>query len=197
MKHVCAPFGGLVVAIVILAGSASAADHGPTIQIGRDRVALDDRVQVRGDHWPVGDLVNIELYGNDALDASADCDLRNSVSFAVRESGAFFGTIQIAYPPKPCPCVIRVSSAAVTAITVPIDFPSAGFEPAEQRIFGGDIPRLLDITALELHSSGKWPSWFGASADRVADIVVTNDPRHHPHRDGRERAGSHRYRRLP
>ncbi len=174
MKRVLMLISLIAIAVTVPAQPAFAGE--PSVQIGRDRVAVDDIIQIRGSRWPAGDLVTIELCGNDALDFSVDCDIRNSVSFAVRDSTEFFGALQITYPPSPCPCVVRVSSQGVPqAVTVPIDFPSAGFVPAEQQVPDADISRTIDITALEIQKTSGWTTWFGAPASWWPRVTITNN----------------------
>lgn len=155
----------------VLAGDAP----GPELTLGQEVVVYGDQLQVRGTGFPAGALAHIELCGNAALDATADCDVRGATEYAVRESGELFGVVQVRPLPQPCPCVVRVTlSGGGREVTAPIQVPDAGFVTAAERISPAGVAGGLEITGLRVTGGGGLGALVGAGQDRTAHVELTN-----------------------
>ena len=112
----------LVGGLVAIPATASAG--GPVVHVSAKTAKAGELVQVSGSGWfPVGETVQIELCGQNALNISDDCDQVDQYTAAIRSGGVFYGAVVTRIPPAPCPCVILVRnqgsfSGARTPITV-------------------------------------------------------------------------------
>ena len=167
----------LVTFLAVGAGaSASAAQApGPSATVDRDPVATGEVALVTGSGWPAGTLVRVELCGNEALDATADCAIGGSRDVGVQADGNFYATLPILEPPSPCPCVIRVSGiTAGDAVRVPVTVLGVPVAPPEQRIDVPSVSRALEVTEADVTGGGPWTSWVGGPSDRTLHLTVRN-----------------------
>jgi hypothetical protein len=99
------------VAVVTARVDAASILKGPSIDLSRSKVSLDERISVTIANFEAS-AVTISLCGNDGLRGSADCN--NEFSKGVRLNGDGTATMVqfgVATPPTPCPCIVRVFSA--------------------------------------------------------------------------------------
>ena len=100
-------------------------------------------VQVRGQNWPPKALINVALCGNNFLNGASDCVSTSGNTTTANDDGRFFTEIQVSLPPKPCPCVVHVSTPEAT-VTVDIPFEVIGAEVAPPS--GTTARRTVTIT---------------------------------------------------
>ena len=113
----------VLVPIVSTEFAAAQEPAGPTLVADRYDMSEGMFVRVSGTGWSAAGtgLVSVQVCGNGAVDASADCNLAGTAAGGVREGGTFYTGITVHRPPKPCPCVLRAYAAgSAQQVTVPI-----------------------------------------------------------------------------
>jgi len=164
-----------LLAVVAGASPSAAQTPGPSAAVDRDPIATGEVVRVTGSGWSPGSLVRVELCGNEALDATADCAIGGSRDVGVLDDGNFFAVLPVLAPPSPCPCVVRVSGiTAGDAVRVPVTVLGVPVAPPEQRIEVPSVSRALEVTEAEVTGGGPWTSWLGAPAERTLHLTVRN-----------------------
>jgi hypothetical protein len=143
----------------------------PTVSIASGEVELGESLRIEGADWPPGVLVSAIICGNGALDGSVDCDLIRSSTNAVASDGSLRLEVEIAEPPQPCPCLLRVSDAG-NQLVVDVPLEIAGVDVAEpESRFSPRGLAALEVVDVDVRGSGPVASWFGAAPRR--DLVVT------------------------
>ena len=142
------------------AAGATAASSAPAVQVDVKTAKVGELVHVTGTGWaPVGQTVQIELCGQDALNVSTDCDQADQYDAAIRAGGVFYGAVLTHIPPSPCPCVVLVANqGAFSGVRVPITIVGAASSPIPQQATSS-TPVVLSAKVLTHVSVG---AWFGA-----------------------------------
>jgi hypothetical protein len=167
--------GALSVAIsVTVLGAIPAAAARPEVTTSTQYATIGERVAVTGTGWsPVGQTVQIQLCGRNAIGLSNDCDQTNQYTAAIRPGGVFYGSLVIKAPPTPCPCVFMVTAAgSFDGVTVPITIagaPSAPLPPVTPPRRG---PPLRLVPSVDAPMSVS--SWFGGPKDVTLVLTVRN-----------------------
>jgi hypothetical protein len=144
----------------------------PTVEVDRTGTAEGEEVLVRGEGWPKGATLIVELCGHGGLDGSVDCDVPHQRTAGVGAGGTFASALTVGLPPKPCPCVVKatdqgthISATASIAVaglaTVPITEDS---EPV----------RSIEISSMEVTGGGTIAELFGAGGRRVLELTLVN-----------------------
>ncbi len=160
------------VAPVAVLGAAPAAAAGPTVVTSTSYAVIGELVGVSGSGWsPVGQTVQIQLCGRNAIDLSNDCDQTNQYSAAIRAGGIFYGSLTVRPPPTPCPCVFLVTAAgSFDGVKVPITIAGAPSAPLPAATPPGPPVRLSPKIEAPVSVS----SWFGGPKDATLVLTVTN-----------------------
>ena len=118
--------GGLCVALASVGvGSAAAAGttssvttSTPTVQADPQEAAPGETVTLTIEGFDAH-TVTASICGNEARRGSGDCDMTGSVGIVLNAAdGPTVAVIPVTAPPVPCPCVVRVSTAAFDQIGV-------------------------------------------------------------------------------
>ena len=168
---------------VTVPGRAVGAATEPLVSLGQSSVELGGQVFVTGAGWGLdGNLVQVQVCGNNAINRSQDCALGSSVSAALRNNGEFSVRLTVAQPPAPCPCVVRVTSQATSAgVNEPIEIIGA---PIADLDISNLVPsRAVAVTEMHFEPQHSLSSMFGGSLkgtlvltlESTADVVV-RDP---------------------
>jgi hypothetical protein len=111
-----------LLAAVVLATSASAADDGRTVVLDRTEANLGEHVAVTIDGFQARS-VTISICGNEGRRGSSDCNMAESEAVRLSPASSTVADMPVAAPPVPCPCIVFVASAgsaetAIAPITV-------------------------------------------------------------------------------
>ena len=91
---------------------------GPTVAVDRKEVKPGDPVVLTISGFTKS-FVNVAFCGNAARQGSADCNMAASAGFDLDFVDApTVYKLKVATPPKPCPCVVRVSNGSLGEIAV-------------------------------------------------------------------------------
>jgi hypothetical protein len=134
------------------------------------QLTVDQLVAVTGTGWPAGSGITAFLCGNNFLNGTTDCDLTGGGQAIATRDGTFQLTVDVALPPKPCPCVIHV---ATTADPGTIDAPVVVVGASEAPPAKDATSRSLDVVAT-VTGRGPWTAYFGGSAQRELTLTLTN-----------------------
>ncbi|MHB1519247.1 MAG: hypothetical protein ACYCVN_13125 [Acidimicrobiales bacterium] len=150
------------------AGAAGAAVP-PQVHTSTQYATVGQLVQVTGTGWsPVGQTVEIQICGQNALDLSNDCSQSNQYTAAIRAGGVFYGSLDVQIPPVPCPCVFLVTApGVVNGVTVPLTILGAPIvAPPPQ-------PKATNPVAVvaQLNQPLSVSGWFGGP--KVVTLVLS------------------------
>ena len=152
--------------------TAAAASASATVHVSVKTASVGDLVLVTGSGWsPVGDTVQIELCGQDALNLSDDCGLADQYTAAIRPGGVFYGALTVHLPPTPCPCVVLVRNQfGSSGLRVPITIVGAPTAPISTR---GAAPEPVAVSGKVLTSLSAG-SWFGGPRQVTLLLRIRN-----------------------
>lgn len=151
---------------------AAAASSAPSVHVSTKTVKVGELVQVTGTGWsPVGQTVQIEICGQDALNVSNDCDQADQYSAAIRSGGIFYGAVVTHLPPSPCPCVVLVTNyGAFSGVSVPITIVGARTAPIPPKA----VPATPVVVSAKVLTPVSVGAWFGAPKGVVLVLRITN-----------------------
>jgi hypothetical protein len=117
--------------------------------------------------------VSVAVCGEEARHGSADCDLASSTIVGTGADGVFGTQLVVQIPPKPCPCVVQISSVDTNdELAIPIVISGAPSVSLSARASGRPA-RPLTIQKARL-TGGSWSSWFGWGAQRTLVLTLKN-----------------------
>lgn len=161
---------GLVGSVCV--ANADAASSARLVQVSVKTAKVGELVQVTGSGWsPVGQTVQIELCGQDALNVSDDCYQADQYTAAIRAGGIFYGAVLTHLPPAPCPCVVWVANqGAFSGVSVPITIVGAPTVPIPSQT-APSTPVVLSANVDAPLSAG---ALFGAPKSVVLLLRIKN-----------------------
>lgn len=136
------------------AAAAQEVTQGSVVTIDRLEVAVGERLLVTIDGFERSPAT-ISFCGNGGARGSADCNMIGSEGVRVRPGeGPQQFYVPVSSPPKPCPCVVRVSTSAQDEVAVasvaiaghpvaPVDGTAKQLAPVEVQITAEPAPRGL------------------------------------------------------
>ena len=124
--------------------------------------------------WPATTQVQAVVCGDLAIGGSSTCAPRSSVLGYVNDDGLVEMNLVVSAPPKPCPCVIRLSSYNGPVVAVDIPFVVSG-HPVGTPPTPTLPSSLLTVTDVDLQGDTSLLSWFGAAPQKQLVITVRND----------------------
>lgn len=155
--------------------SESSAPSAPTVpreaSVSPSTARVGEIVTVRGSGWPASSVINAVVCGNNALNGQVDCDPASGAQNVSDNLGGVFLNMAASVPPRPCPCVVKISSLADSvSVTAPLEI--VGVDVAEPQR-NGNVVRALDVS---LSDSGgpTAASLFGVAASRELTLVARN-----------------------
>ncbi|MEU6895721.1 neocarzinostatin apoprotein domain-containing protein [Streptomyces sp. NPDC046557] len=167
--------GLAVVALVLLpAAPAAVADAGePTAALSLQQVAKGAGITVTGTGWRAKTLVMLLVCGQNMIGGTNSCANADGVAVAVGDDGHFTAQLPVVGPPKPCPCVVNVTSVNGDQSTVALPIKITDHPVAELPADSG-TGRLALLTGVRLEGDDGVLTWFGAPPTRKFTVTVGN-----------------------
>ncbi|MEU8432771.1 hypothetical protein AB0F18_07610 [Streptomyces sp. NPDC029216] len=155
------------------APAAPAADGKPTVALSLQEAAKGTELTATGTGWRAKTLVMLLVCGQNMIGGTNSCANADGVAVAVADDGRFTARLPVVAPPKPCPCVVNVTSVNgdQSTVAVPLkitDHPVADL-PAES-----GTARLALLTGVRLKGEDGVLTWFGAPPSRRFTATVGN-----------------------
>lgn len=174
-----AGLGGLlglsVCALTLFPAVPAAADDGPkpAVALSLKEVAKGTQISVTGTGWRAKTMVMLLVCGQNMIGGTNSCANADGIAVSVADDGHFSAQLPVVAPPKPCPCVVNVTSvngdqSTVAAPLKITDHPVADL-PAE-----GGTARLAMLTGVQLKGEDGVLTWFGAPPSRKFTVTVGN-----------------------
>lgn len=167
--------GLLACALALSAAAPAAADDGakPAVALSLKEVAKGTEIAVTGTGWRPKTMVMLLVCGQNMIGGTNSCANADGVAVSVADNGQFSAQLPVVAPPKPCPCVVNVTSvngdqSTVAAPLKITDHPVADL-PAE-----GGTARLALLTGVQLKGGDGVLTWFGAPPVRKFTVTVGN-----------------------
>ncbi|MFD6985571.1 hypothetical protein ACFWAX_33515 [Streptomyces sp. NPDC059956] len=161
-------------ALALSAAAPAAADDGkPAVALSLKEAAKGTEIAVTGTGWRPKTMVMLLVCGQNMIGGTNSCANADGVAVSVADDGHFSAQLPVVAPPKPCPCVVNVTSVNGDQSTVgaPLkitDHPVADL-PAE-----GGTARLALLTGVQLKGEDGVLTWFGAPPGRKFTVTVGN-----------------------
>ncbi|MFD0271699.1 neocarzinostatin apoprotein domain-containing protein [Streptomyces sp. NPDC127106] len=155
------------------APSAAADEDEPAVALTPQEAAKGTEITVTGTGWPAKTLVMLLLCGQNMIGGTNSCANADGAAVSTGGDGRFTARLAVVAPPKPCPCVVNVTSvggdrATVAAPVKITDHPVAEL-PAEP-----GTPRLAMLSGVRLAGEDGILTWFGAPPGRTFTVTVGN-----------------------
>lgn len=165
---------GLAVCVLaLLPSAASAADGTPTAALSLQEAAKGAGLTVTGTGWRAGTLVMLLVCGQNMIGGTNSCANADGVAVAVGDDGHFTARLPVVGPPKPCPCVVNVTSVNGDQSTVALPIKITDHPVAELPAESG-TGRLALLTGVRLEGDDGVLTWFGAPPTRKFTVTVGN-----------------------
>ncbi len=155
------------VSVSHVAAAAESTALSPSMTVSPVSISAGDKVTVRGQGWPEGQLVDLSICGNGGDGGSANCNRSGAATIGVGSDGEFGATILGVIPPVACPCVVRGVAGVYTA-TQPLEVVGAPLRTAPEAIA---VPVVASVVVT---GSGPPAAWFGGSPERDVVVGITN-----------------------
>ncbi|MFB0628633.1 hypothetical protein [Streptomyces sp. AB3(2024)] len=169
-----AALAGLAALALLPAAAPAAADTGkPAVALSLQEAAKGTEIAVDGTGWRARTMVMLLVCGQNMIGGTNSCANADGVAVAVGDDGHFAARLPVVAPPKPCPCVVNVTSVNgdQSTVAVPLkitDHPVADL-PAES-----GTARLAVLTGVRLTGDDGVLTWFGAPPGRKFRVTVGN-----------------------
>ncbi|MGP3686472.1 hypothetical protein ACTVZO_17500 [Streptomyces sp. IBSNAI002] len=166
--------GLAVCALALLPAPPAAADEGKAaVALSLQEAAKGTEITVTGTGWRAKTLVMLLVCGQNMIGGTNSCANADGVAVSVGDDGRFAAQLPVVAPPKPCPCVVNVTSvngdqSTVAAALKITDHPVAEL-PAES-----GTARLAMLTGVRLEGDDGVLTWFGAPPSRTFKVTVGN-----------------------
>jgi hypothetical protein len=163
-------------AVLPLAGSVTAAGAPapqPRIHLSATVVVPGQRIVISGLDWPYLTSVDVALCGADAVDGSADCSVTETATMVATHRGILESYISVVLPPRPCPCVMLVTSAN-SDFTEKIPVKIVGAPTVPVRRLTPTVTPAPSITDLRVVGSTTFVSSMGGAAPREVEFRIRN-----------------------
>ncbi|MFD9410930.1 hypothetical protein ACFWBN_28445 [Streptomyces sp. NPDC059989] len=166
--------GLAVCALALLpAAPATAADGKPAVTLSLQEAAKGTEITVNGTGWPAKTLVMLLVCGQNMIGGTNSCANADGTAVSVAEDGRFTARLPVVAPPKPCPCVVNVTSVNGDQSTVATALKITDHPVAELPAESGTA-RLAMLTGVRLEGDDGVLTWFGAPPSRKFKVTVGN-----------------------
>ncbi|MFF4329572.1 hypothetical protein ACFYZT_24060 [Streptomyces sp. NPDC001591] len=168
--------GAALVALALAllpATPAPAADGKPTVALSLQEAAKGTELTATGTGWRAGTLVMLLVCGQNMIGGTNSCANADGVALSVAGDGRFTARLPVTAPPKPCPCVVNVTSVNGDQSTVAVPLKITGHPVADLPPESG-TGRLALLTGARLKGEDGVLTWFGAPPSRRFTATVGN-----------------------
>ncbi|MGW0391915.1 hypothetical protein ACWDYJ_13695 [Streptomyces sp. NPDC003042] len=164
----------LALALAVAGGAPAAADEGKAAAaLSLQEAAKGTEITVTGTGWRPRTLVMLLVCGQNMIGGTNSCANADGVAVAVADDGRFAAQLPVVAPPKPCPCVVNVTSVNGDQSTVAIPLKITDHPVAELPAESGTA-RLAMLTGVRLRGEDGVLTWFGAPPSRRFTVTVGN-----------------------
>ncbi|MGW0398945.1 neocarzinostatin apoprotein domain-containing protein [Streptomyces sp. NPDC003002] len=166
--------GPAACALALFPASPAAADEGkPTVALSLQEAAQGTDITVTGTGWRAETMVMLLVCGQNMIGGTNSCANADGVAVAAAADGHFAAQLAVVAPPKPCPCVVHVTSVNGDRSTVAVPLKITGHPVAELPAESGTA-RLAMLTGVRLEGEDGVLTWFGAPPRRKFTATVGN-----------------------
>lgn len=167
--------GLAVCALALFPAPPAAADAGePAVALSLQEAAQGTEITVTGTGWRAKTLVMLLVCGQNMIGGTNSCANADGAAVSVADDGHFAAQLPVVAPPKPCPCVVNVTSVNGDQSTVAAALKITGHPVAELPTESGGTGRLAVLTAVRLEGDDGVLTWFGAPPSRRFKVTVGN-----------------------
>ncbi|WP_392892262.1 hypothetical protein [Streptomyces sp. LN699] len=152
---------------------AAAAETKPTVALSLQEVVKGTGITVTGAGWRSKTMVMLLVCGQNMIGGTNSCANADGVAVAVADDGRFTAQLPVVEPPKPCPCVVNVTSVNGDQSTVAAPLKITDHPVAELPTDSGTA-RLAVLTGVRLEGDDGVLTWFGAPPTRKFTVTVGN-----------------------
>lgn len=92
------------------ATAATAAEGKPAVALSLQEAAKGTEITVTGTGWRAKTLVMLLVCGQNMIGGTNSCANADGTAVSVGDDGHFTARLPVVAPPKPCPCVVNVTS---------------------------------------------------------------------------------------
>ncbi|MCX5378002.1 hypothetical protein [Streptomyces sp. NBC_00091] len=156
-----------------VAAPAGAAEGKPAAVLSLQEAAKGTEITVTGTGWRAKTLVMLLVCGQNMIGGTNSCANADGVAVAVADDGHFAAQLPVVEPPKPCPCVVNVTSVNGDQSTVAVPLKITGHPVAELPAESGTA-RLAMLTGVRLKGEDGVLTWFGAPPGRKFTATLGN-----------------------
>ncbi|MFD3803567.1 hypothetical protein ACFWTC_08015 [Streptomyces sp. NPDC058619] len=161
-------------ALALLPAAPAVADEGkPAVALSLQEAAKGTEITVTGTGWRPKTLVMLLVCGENMIGGTNSCANADGVAVAVADDGRFAAQLPVVAPPKPCPCVVNVTSVNGDQSTVAAPLEITDHPVAELPAASGTA-RLAMLTGVELEGGDGVLTWFGSPPSRKFKVTVGN-----------------------
>ncbi|MFE7186045.1 hypothetical protein [Streptomyces erythrochromogenes] len=153
--------------------AAAVAEAEPTVALSLQEAAKGTEITVTGTGWRARTLVMLLVCGQNMIGGTNSCANADGAAVSVAEDGRFTAQLPVAAPPKPCPCVVNVTSVNGDRSTVAVPLEITDHPVAELPAASG-TGRLAMLTGVRLEGEDGVLTWFGAPPARKFKVTVGN-----------------------
>ncbi|MET9962592.1 hypothetical protein ABZ128_26595 [Streptomyces sp. NPDC006326] len=170
---------GLAVCVLALvpgawgAAPAGAAEDKPGVALSLQEAAKGTELTVTGTGWHSRTLVMVLLCGQNMIGGTNSCANADGTAVSAGDDGRFTARLPVVAPPKPCPCVVNVTSVGGDQATVAVPLKITDHPVAELPAESGTA-RLAMLTGVRLKGEDGVLTWFGAPPTRKFTVTVGN-----------------------
>ncbi|MFF4103546.1 hypothetical protein [Streptomyces sp. NPDC001903] len=166
---------GLALCALLLfpAPAAVAAEGKPAVALSLQEAAKGAEITVTGTGWRAKTLVMLLVCGQNMIGGTNSCANAEGAAVSVGDDGRFAAQLAVAAPPKPCPCVVNVTSVNGDQSTVAAPLKITDHPVAELPAESGTA-RLAMLTGVRLEGEDGVLTWFGAPPSRKFTVTVGN-----------------------
>ncbi|MDK9495814.1 neocarzinostatin apoprotein domain-containing protein [Streptomyces katrae] len=155
------------------AAPAAAAEGKPAAALSLQEAAKGTEITVTGTGWRPKTLVMLLVCGQNMIGGTNSCANADGAAVSVTDDGRFTARLPVAEPPKPCPCVVNVTSVNGDQSTVAVPIRITGHPVADLPAESGTA-RLAMLTGVRLRGEDGVLTWFGAPPGRTFTATVGN-----------------------
>ncbi|MFD7559325.1 hypothetical protein ACFV9E_32955 [Streptomyces sp. NPDC059835] len=172
-RVLAAALAACALALLSAAPATAAEDPKPGVALSLQEAAKGTELTVTGTGWRAKSLVMLLVCGQNMIGGTNSCANADGAAVSVADDGHFTAKLPVVAPPKPCPCVVNVTSVNGDQSTVAVPLKITDHEVAELPAESGTA-RLAMLTGVRLEGEDGVLTWFGAPPTRKFKVTVGN-----------------------